>query len=125
MVWFDILCQRRATTQFETRGTLRLHRGGLNVRKPLWLVLIMGALSLATAACITFVVADLSGLAPHVGALVGFGVMFVYALVAHWLRPEPNVDNLGWFAFFLLCAVLAVPGMLLLFKVAPWHGDDT
>ncbi|MBK6554513.1 MAG: AmpG family muropeptide MFS transporter [Rhodocyclaceae bacterium] len=35
------------------------------------------------------------------------------------------VDNLGWFAFFLLCAVLAVPGMLLLFKVAPWHGDDT
>lgn len=97
MVWFDILCQRRATTQFETRGTLRLHRGGLNVRKPLWLVLIMGALSLATAACITFVVADLSGLAPHVGALVGFGVMFVYALVAHWLRPEPNVDNLGWF----------------------------
>lgn len=35
------------------------------------------------------------------------------------------VDNLGWFAFFMLCAVLAVPGMLLLFKVAPWLGDDT
>ncbi|MBK7813913.1 MAG: AmpG family muropeptide MFS transporter [Rhodocyclaceae bacterium] len=35
------------------------------------------------------------------------------------------VDKLGWFVFFLLCAVLAVPGMLLLFKVAPWHGDDT
>jgi MFS family permease len=30
------------------------------------------------------------------------------------------VEALGWAGFFLLCAVLAVPGMLLLFKVAPW-----
>jgi len=30
------------------------------------------------------------------------------------------VESIGWTAFFLLCAVLAVPGMLLLFKVAPW-----
>lgn len=35
------------------------------------------------------------------------------------------VDALGWFDFFLLCAVLAAPGMLLLFKVAPWSGGDT
>ena len=35
---------------------------------------------------------------------------------AGWL-----VENLGWFDFFLLCAALAVPGMLLLFRVAPWH----
>jgi len=31
------------------------------------------------------------------------------------------VDTMGWTSFFLLCAVLAVPGMLLLLKVAPWH----
>lgn len=31
------------------------------------------------------------------------------------------VDQLGWFVFFLFCAVLAVPGMLLLFRVAPWR----
>lgn len=30
------------------------------------------------------------------------------------------VEMMGWRGFFLLCAVLAVPGMLLLFKVAPW-----
>ena len=30
------------------------------------------------------------------------------------------VDMLGWVGFFLLCATLALPGMLLLFKVAPW-----
>lgn len=31
------------------------------------------------------------------------------------------VAELGWFNFFLLCAVLALPGMLLLLKVAPWN----
>ncbi|MDA0705745.1 MAG: AmpG family muropeptide MFS transporter [Proteobacteria bacterium] len=31
------------------------------------------------------------------------------------------VEQLGWTNFFLICFVLAVPGMLLLFKVAPWH----
>jgi MFS transporter, PAT family, beta-lactamase induction signal transducer AmpG len=31
------------------------------------------------------------------------------------------VEQLGWELFFYLCALLALPGMLLLFKVAPWH----
>ncbi len=35
---------------------------------------------------------------------------------AGWL-----VEAMGWYNFFLLCGVLAVPGMLLLFRVAPWH----
>ncbi len=34
------------------------------------------------------------------------------------------VENVGWTNFFLLCTVLAIPGMLLLFKIAPWNGDD-
>lgn len=34
------------------------------------------------------------------------------------------VEMLGWFDFFLLCALLGVPGMLLLLKVAPWNGVD-
>ncbi len=32
-----------------------------------------------------------------------------------------NVDTIGWENFFYLCTLLAVPGMLLLFKVAPWR----
>lgn len=28
--------------------------------------------------------------------------------------------HLGWVGFFLFCAVMAVPGILLLFKIAPW-----
>ena len=31
------------------------------------------------------------------------------------------VEMMGWRGFFLLCALLAVPGMLLLLKVAPWR----
>ncbi len=30
-------------------------------------------------------------------------------------------DEVGWYAFFVLCAVLALPGMLLLIWVAPWR----
>jgi PAT family beta-lactamase induction signal transducer AmpG len=31
------------------------------------------------------------------------------------------VELMGWTGFFLLCALLALPGMLLLLKVAPWN----
>jgi len=31
------------------------------------------------------------------------------------------VEATGWTNFFLLCTMLAAPGMLLLFKVAPWN----
>ena len=31
------------------------------------------------------------------------------------------VEQVGWTNFFLLCTALAIPGMLLLFKVAPWN----
>ncbi|OZB10845.1 MAG: AmpG family muropeptide MFS transporter [Gallionellales bacterium 39-52-133] len=31
------------------------------------------------------------------------------------------VEMMGWPVFFMLCALLAVPGMLLLLKVAPWN----
>ena len=33
------------------------------------------------------------------------------------------VERVGWTNFFLLCTALAIPGMLLLFKVAPWNAS--
>ena len=33
------------------------------------------------------------------------------------------VERTGWTNFFLICTLLAIPGMLLLFKVAPWNED--
>lgn len=35
------------------------------------------------------------------------------------------IEWLGYVNFFWLCFFLAVPGMLLLFKVAPWNGEQT
>mgnify|MGYP000633144275 CR=1 FL=1 len=35
------------------------------------------------------------------------------------------VEWLGWVEFFILCGLLAVPGMVLLFWVAPWDGDES
>lgn len=34
------------------------------------------------------------------------------------------VEGIGWENFFYLCTALAVPGMLLLFRVAPWNGEN-
>jgi PAT family beta-lactamase induction signal transducer AmpG len=35
------------------------------------------------------------------------------------------VEDLGWRNFFLFCFVAAIPGMLLLMKVAPWSIDGS
>jgi PAT family beta-lactamase induction signal transducer AmpG len=32
------------------------------------------------------------------------------------------VEQIGWVDFFLFCTLLALPGMVLLFWVAPWNG---
>jgi PAT family beta-lactamase induction signal transducer AmpG len=34
------------------------------------------------------------------------------------------VEQTGWLDFYLLCTLLALPGMALLFRVAPWHGEN-
>ena len=34
------------------------------------------------------------------------------------------VEAVGWTQFFVICTALAVPGMLMLFKVAPWNAED-
>ncbi|MCD5361234.1 AmpG family muropeptide MFS transporter [Chromobacterium aquaticum] len=34
------------------------------------------------------------------------------------------VDSIGWTSFFLLCTALALPGMVLLLKVAPWRKKE-
>jgi PAT family beta-lactamase induction signal transducer AmpG len=35
------------------------------------------------------------------------------------------VEQIGWELFFYMCALLAIPGMLLLFKVAPWNAPTS
>ena len=38
--------------------------------------------------------------------------------------PLFHIEALGWERFYWLCFLVAIPGMLLLFKVAPWNGGD-
>ena len=35
------------------------------------------------------------------------------------------VEQIGWVNFFLLCTLLAMPGMLLLLWVAPWKKSQS
>jgi PAT family beta-lactamase induction signal transducer AmpG len=35
------------------------------------------------------------------------------------------VEQIGWTSFYFLCVAIALPGMLMLFKVAPWHEPKT
>ncbi|UCH44292.1 MAG: AmpG family muropeptide MFS transporter [Nitrospiraceae bacterium] len=32
--------------------------------------------------------------------------------------------NMGWFSFFMACALIAIPGMLLLLRFAPWNSGE-
>ena len=32
--------------------------------------------------------------------------------------------SMGWTSFFIFCTLIAIPGMLLLLKFAPWREDD-
>jgi len=34
-------------------------------------------------------------------------------------------ENTGWELFFIACTLIALPGMLLLLKFAPWNGDKS
>ena len=34
------------------------------------------------------------------------------------------VELMGWEHFFYLCTALAIPGMVLLLKIAPWDSDS-
>ena len=34
------------------------------------------------------------------------------------------VEHMGWVDFFAMCVLIALPGMLLLFRIAPWHGEQ-
>lgn len=34
------------------------------------------------------------------------------------------VEQIGWTGFYFLCVGLAIPGMLMLLKVAPWHNKE-
>ena len=37
------------------------------------------------------------------------------------MRTVSRIWRSGWTQFFVICTIAAIPGMLLLLKVAPWN----
>jgi MFS transporter, PAT family, beta-lactamase induction signal transducer AmpG len=101
----------------------------LSTQEPqLWLLaVVIGfeylGVGLGTAAFMAFIARETSK------AFAGTQLALLTALAAQ-PRGLANatagylVEYLDWTNFFLLCTVLAIPGMLLLFKVAPWRGES-
>jgi hypothetical protein len=53
-----------------------------------------------------------------VGAHLSLSALIaVYGFNVAWGTLAPFI----FLAFFILCAALAIPGMLMLLRVAPWH----
>jgi PAT family beta-lactamase induction signal transducer AmpG len=94
----------------------------------LWLLAVVISfeylgVGLGTAAFIAFIARETS----KTYAATQFALFTALAAVPRTFANASTgiiVEQIGWTEFFLLCALLALPGMLLLFWVAPWKGDS-
>jgi len=121
----------------------------LGINKALWIFGVIQAVAILGFAWLAQIGADTVVLAAVIG-FEAFGVgLGTAAFVAYIMREtDPRytatqyalftslaavprtfvnssvgyiVADLGWFNFFILCFVLALPGMLMLIKIAPWN----
>ena len=121
----------------------------LGINRALWLFGVAQAVSILGFAALSQLPGNRIALAGVIGceALgVGLGTAAFTAFVARTTNPRYTatqfalftslaavprtfvnattgwiVEHTGWFDFFLLCAVLALPGFVLLWWVAPWN----
>ena len=121
----------------------------LGINRALWLFGVVQVVSILGFALLTAFPQDRVMLALVIGfeALgVGLGTVALVAFIARATHPAYTatqfalftslaaaprvvlnaatgwlVEQTGWLDFFLICFVFALPGMLLLAKVAPWH----
>ncbi len=122
----------------------------LGINRALWVFGIAQALSILGFAALSQLPASRAALACTIGfeALgVGLGTAAFTAFIARTTNPRYTatqfalftslaavprtlinattgwiVERTGWFDFYLLCTLLTVPGMVLLWWVAPWNG---
>ncbi len=91
-----------------------------------WLALVIGlealGVGLGTAAFVAFIAQTTNPLY----TATQFALFTSLAAVPRTFANAATgylVEYFGWTHFFVLCFILAIPGMLLLLKVAPWHKD--
>jgi MFS transporter, PAT family, beta-lactamase induction signal transducer AmpG len=121
----------------------------IGINRALWLFGVVQVISIVGFAVLTHLPGNRIALAAAIGfeALgVGLGTAAFVAFIARATHPRYTatqfalftslaavprtlvnaatgiiVERTGWFNFYLLCTALALPGMLLLLKVAPWN----
>jgi MFS transporter, PAT family, beta-lactamase induction signal transducer AmpG len=93
-----------------------------------WLALVIGlealGVGLGTAAFVAFIAQTTNPLY----TATQFALFTSLAAVPRTFANAATgylVDYFGWMHFFVLCFLLAIPGMLLLLKVAPWKDAST
>ena len=91
---------------------------------PVVLAIVLSAeylgVGLGTAASVAFIARETSKLA----VATQFALLTALASLPRVIASSFSgyiVDQIGWTDFFYLSALLAIPGMILLFWVAPWH----
>jgi PAT family beta-lactamase induction signal transducer AmpG len=93
----------------------------------LWLLAVVISfeylgVGMGTAAFTAFIARETS----RTFAATQFALFTALAAVPRTLANSSTgfiVEQIGWVDFFLFCTVLALPGMMLLFWVAPWSGQ--
>ena len=90
------------------------------------LAIVIGAeylgVGLGTAASVAFIARETSRLA----VATQFALFTALASLPRVLASSTSgwiVDSIGWTEFFYFSAILALPGMALLYWVAPWNAD--
>ena len=89
-----------------------------------WLALVIGIEALGVGLGTTAFVAYIAHTTHPLYTATQFALFTSLAAVPRTFANAATgylVEWFGWMAFFLFCFVIAIPGMLLLLKVAPWN----
>ncbi len=122
-LWLFGLAQLLPITGF----VLLAHTGAQGQASVLLLAVVIGAealgTGLGTAAFVSYIARECN---PAFTA-TQFALLSSFSAVPRTFCNAATgfiVESVGWEVFFMLCTALAVPGMLLLFAIAPWSEPD-
>ena len=94
---------------------------------PLWLALVIGVEALGVGLGTSAFVAFIARATHPLYTATQFALFTSLAAVPRTFANAATgymVEWIGWKMFFLVCFFIAIPGMLLLFKVAPWNDPE-
>lgn len=106
---------------------LEVHWFGMNVaiqERLLWLGLVIGVEALGVGLGTAAFVAYIAQTTHPLYTATQFALFTSLAAVPRTVANAATgymVEGMGWRNFFIFCFIVAIPGMLLLLKIAPWN----